>query len=127
MQPDDTIKTIISIPDQLKRLGSISVYKLLENIGYFKEFDKISEKNIYEFLLNDSDYSDKWLIYSEDKRTDSGYYFKQDIDGSYVVGYFSDNKYANVQKYKNKLEACAAFIKKEIEEIRGNENKPMME
>jgi hypothetical protein len=39
-------------------------------------------------------------------------------EGKYIVGYFPKNEDLNEIEYSDSKEACAAFIKKEIEEIR---------
>ena len=55
---------------------------------------------------------------SEDKRTTSGWYFIQYEKGNYIVGYFPSNADMKAIEFVDIKEACAAFIKKEIEDIR---------
>jgi uracil-DNA glycosylase len=58
-----------------------------------------------------------WLNLSEGKRSDSGWYFRQIDNCKYVVGYFSPKGNLEITEYLNEIEACAAFIKREIEAI----------
>ena len=58
--------------------------------------------------------------YFSDKRTSSGWYIRLNDEELYEVGYFdikADHDRNRVQ-YENAINACAAFIKHEIESIR---------
>lgn len=95
-----------------------SMFFLLKNTGYFENYNEIREKDIYKELLKYPSLIEKWLKLSEDKRASSGNYFI-DIDNEiYVVGFISEEKKTNQKTYSDPFEACASFIKKEIEKIR---------
>ena len=78
----------------------------------------ISEGDIFEELTQHMECMDQWLSWSEDKRSSSGWYFRQNANGKYIVGYFPFQENLKATEYFGKTEACSAFIKREIEEIR---------
>ena len=94
------------------------MYSLLKDSGYFNTYNDIQELDLLSALSEHPEVINDWLLLSENKRTDSGYYFKQVKSGNYVVGFFSQNEGSKHNEYDNVQKACAAFIKKEIEEIR---------
>lgn len=115
-----TITDVIGIPRQFKEFENVTFNSLLKETGYFDVYDKISVKVIRDALRADSDRVIDWLQLSEDKRSDAGWYFCRGDKGDYYeVGYFSlkANDIPSV-KYSDSTEACAAFIKHEIEKIR---------
>jgi len=59
-------------------------------------------------------------LHSEDKRSNSVWYFQQENEETFVVGFFDrkNSKMNQLIKYTDRIEACAAFIKREIEDIR---------
>lgn len=114
---NEIIHNILSIPERFKRANNISVNDLLKETGYFQKYESVTEENIKEILLVNYEYIDVWSSYSEDKRSESGYYFKYD-NNNYVVGYLDKSGKVSEKRYSEKVDACASFIKSEIEEIR---------
>jgi hypothetical protein len=111
------IKNIIFLPKRFSE-GNTSIYSLLKESGYFEQHNQISETDIFEELLQHLECIEQWISLSDDKRCSSGWYFKQADNGRYIVGYFPPKGNLNTSEYNNKIEACAAFIKREIEYIR---------
>jgi hypothetical protein len=111
------VKKVINIPKEFNSSGNISVNNLLIQTGYIEVFNQIGKEEIKKELINNPSYISEWLSWSEDKRTTSGWYFKDNENGSYSVGYFSD-KIGKEEIYSDINEACSIFIKNEIEEIR---------
>ena len=61
------------------------------------------------------------MQYADDKRTSSGWYVTLNDEGCYEAGYIADVwTRTNRVRYDNAIDACAAFIKREIEDIRTN-------
>jgi hypothetical protein len=119
MNIEDVIQKIISLPKVFNDLSDVSIFELIKETGYFQMHDQILEQNIREELNRHPEYVKEWLNYSEDKRSDSGYYFKQDDRDNYVVGYYDKkNRKQPKRIYTNQIEACASFVKNEIEDIR---------
>ena len=99
--------------------GSMSTYELVRQTGYLEVYDEISEAGIRDTLARYPECADQWISYSEDKRTTSGWYIKQEED-AYKVGYLSPKGAKEIEiRYANRSDACAAFIKHELEDIRG--------
>jgi hypothetical protein len=117
MKKSAIIKDIIFLPKRFSE-GNTSIYALLKESGYFELHNAISEADIFENLTHHLECIDGWLSLSEDKRSSSGWYFKQDDNGKYIVGYFPLKENLVIAEYLDEVEACAAFIKREIEDIR---------
>ena len=119
MKKSCIITNIIFLPKEFSR-GDSSIYSLLKDSGYFELYHKICEADILKNLTQHLECVDEWLSLSEDKRSDSGWYFKQNDNGKYIVGYFPPKENLETHEYLDKIEACAAFIKREIEDIRNS-------
>jgi hypothetical protein len=117
MKKSTIIKDIIFLPKRFFEVNT-SIYTLLKKSGYFELHNQINEADIIEQLTQHLECIDGWLRLSENKRSSSGWYFKQDDNSKYVVGYFPLKENLGVTEYLDKVEACAAFIKREIEDIR---------
>jgi hypothetical protein len=117
MNKNDTVKEIIFIPKNLYESGNISIYSLLEKSGYFESRNQISEVDIYNELVGHPNCVHQWLRWSDDKRTNSGWYFKQNESGKYIVGYFSPDTNLKRVEYDDIARACAVFIKMEIDSV----------
>jgi hypothetical protein len=114
----DTVIDLIHIPRKFEDFGNVSMYSLLRDSGYFEAHNQISESTIREALRAHPDMVDEWIRFSEDKRTNAGWYFRP-TDRGYQVGYFSRAQSCiKSTEYRDRTEACAVFIKNEIEEIR---------
>jgi hypothetical protein len=117
MDIKNTINDLIQLPRRFKEIGKISVYTLLKNSGYFEEFESISEEAIARELTDCPDCLKNWKQFSDDKRSD-GWYLKYN-GGKYGVGYRSPSGGGiDFEQYPSEVMACAAFIKKEMDEIR---------
>ncbi len=113
------IEKIIHLPRLFKSLGNRSMYLLLRDTGYFEITDQIYEENISQALKQYPECINEWKILSDDKRASSGWYFKELDHGKYIVGYFDLKRKNNPEvEFSEIREACAFFIKQEIEDIR---------
>lgn len=108
---------ITHVPRNLHRLNSVSIYTLLKESGYFETHSLVSIGDIRAALELEPRCVEEWLVYSEDKRCDSGWYFMQTEKNKYVVDYYPPGDKAYIT-YDDPLDACAAFIMKEIEDIK---------
>ena len=116
----DIVKQIVTLPRTFHSLGNVSIFILLEATGYFELHDQISEDDIRTALLCCPECVQEWMQYCSDKRTSSGWYIRLNDEELYEIGYFdikADHDTNRVQ-YKDAIDACAAFIKHEIESIR---------
>ena len=106
---------VIGMPRQFSIRGDISIYKILEQSGYFENHVAITASEIRKALRAKPGSIQFWLQYSEDKRTSGGWYFKYNDDGSFSIG---NLKGEPETLFLDGIDACAEYIKKEIEEIR---------
>jgi hypothetical protein len=119
MDVSDIADQIVALPRVFHERGNVSPFSLLKSTGYFKAHHHISAAEIRAALLRSPESVREWMEYSEDKRTTSGWYVKQNDDRRYEVGYFAeDGDYHNRVQYSDRIDACVSFIKHEIEEIR---------
>jgi hypothetical protein len=112
------LKAFLPLAEKLFARGNVSINVLLKETGYFEVHSQINEANISNELKKHPEYINHWLNWSNNKRTNSGWFFKQENNGKYVVGYSPEKPDLNHFEYSDLPEACAAFIKLEIEEIR---------
>ena len=119
MKINDVATKLIYIPQDLKKIGNISFYDLLKRTGYFELHKRVNENIICRALEVNIECISEWITYSEDKRCSSGWYIKKESNDNYLVGYYPHNDKKHTNKiFSNRIEACASFIKHEIEEIR---------
>lgn len=119
MEQNDMLAQIVTLPQTFHKLGNVSIFALLEATGYFRLHDQISEEDIRTALLGCPDCIEEWMQYAEDKRTSSGWYVTLNDEGCYETGYIAEvRSRRNRVQYDNAIDACAAFIKHEIEDIR---------
>lgn len=111
---------IVTIPRRMHS-DDKSPFALLKETGYFELHDQVSVDDIRNALVRDPASVQEWMQYIDDQRCSSSWYFVLNDDGLYEVGFFDSNTdpaYSNQLLYENAMEACAAFIKHEIEDIR---------
>ena len=110
---------IVRIPRTIQATDGVSVYDLVARSGYFEQHEGVSESVIRKRLSALPELIGEWLSYSEDKRVGSGWYFRAVTSDLYEVGYYDGATGEQSRKtYAAKFEACAKFIKEEVEDIR---------
>ena len=117
MKINDTIDGLINIPRRFNSVGNMSIYNLLKETGYFEIHDQISVKNILNVLAQYSECVEDWIVYSENQRCSPCWYIKPQDDQKYVVGFYEEGNHTETE-YSDRLEACAIYIKHEIESTR---------
>lgn len=112
---DKLIDDIIHLPSEFKK-SNISLFDLLQNSGYFENHNNIKEYDIAKALISNPECIQSWLLWSDDKRS-YGWYFKECGNKKFLVGFYPENvNYPDIT-YENVFDACASFIKKEIDSI----------
>jgi spore coat polysaccharide biosynthesis protein SpsF (cytidylyltransferase family) len=113
-----TGEAVARLPRTFLSRGDLSAYGLLEQSGYFDRHAEVTSHLLLEVLSGDSLLVDDWLAFSENKRTSSGWYFREEPAG-FTVGFVSDaGRTVDQHSYTDRVEACAEFIKKEVEHMR---------
>jgi hypothetical protein len=114
----ETITGLIRLPRDFNRLRDVSIYSLLQDTGYFEVHGQITEDGIRHALVGEPVCVEEWLCFSADKRTSAGWFFRKGPRG-YQVGYFpAERTHDQTVDYSDGAAACAAFVKREIEDIR---------
>lgn len=118
MNIENTITDLIHLPRNFDSQGDASIYSLLREVGYFDLHDQVTESAIQKRLREYPDLVREWMDFSEGKRVSAGWFFQEGPNG-YQVGYSpeSNNSHLPVD-YSDAVAACAAFIKREAEDIR---------
>lgn len=113
-----TVEAVARLPRTFHSRGDLSAYAILEQSGYFDRHADVTPDMLAAILGSDPSLVDEWLAFSENKRTSSGWYFRQGATG-FTVGFVGDagNK-VDESNYTDPIEACAKFIKGEVEEMR---------
>ena len=111
---------IIAIPRKF-HIRDISIFDLLEETGYLELHNEVSVSDIRNALERELACVQEWMQYSEDQRCSSAWYFTLNDEGLYETSYFDIKAVPNTTnrvQYENAIDACAAFIKHQIESIR---------
>jgi hypothetical protein len=113
------LEQIATLPRRFQSLANVSMFSLVEAIGYFGFHHQISEADIRAALTRCPKCIREWMQSSEDKRTSGGWYLTHIDEGCYEVGYVTER--GELQQrvaYNDRTDSCAAFIKHELENIR---------
>lgn len=116
MDKNQVISNVCRLCVDYKTVGKMSINDWVRASGWLLHRGSISLDDIKAFLKAAPELVDGWLLYSEDKRCDSGWYFTNDeMPGYFAVGHFGSNTgMTDVTKYRDSVEACANFILKEF-------------
>jgi hypothetical protein len=110
---------LITLPQRFQSLGNVSIFSLVDATGYFGLHDQISQADIRAALVRCPECVHGWFQYSEDKRIPSGWFLAENDEGCYETGFIVDAcTRTNRMQYDNAIDACAAFIKHELEDMR---------
>lgn len=114
------VNEIATLATKFYKLKNKSMNDLLAETGYFNLFNQISEEKIKHELAKYPESIYYWILWSENKRTDQGWYLSIDNtkDKDYRVGYYRNGNLIKEDFFIDKESACASFIKNEIEDIR---------
>jgi hypothetical protein len=117
MNESAVTNNVVYLIDRLYKSADASIYSLLKASGYFELHKQINKEEIYYMLVDHPGCIGQWLTWSESKRTASGWYIRKGENGNYFVGHHPRGDMTE-REYHDVSEACAAFIKAEIEDIR---------
>jgi hypothetical protein len=122
MSLDPNVKKIalalIHLPRNFRDLENKSIYTLLKESGYFEAHDRVPESAIRDVLLDFPECVREWAMFSEDKRTSYGWFWRRRAKGRHEIGCQpKSGDTAQLIEYLDETDACAAFIKREVDEI----------
>jgi hypothetical protein len=113
------IARLLKMPRDFHQLGNMSFYDLLRHSGYCDLHQKITETDIAREITAQRNYLDEWMQYSENKRTNGGWYIAKRGDGSWELGQMAvaSSEKAGIS-FSDPISAIAAFVKREAESVR---------
>ncbi len=115
MDIENIIQNIIRIPRDYYQQNR-SKLTLVQESGYFDQYDQITEELIFEALQKEPEYVDEWIQWSDDQRVSEGWYIKIENGENFVARFSTKGEYReSITKYPDIKTACAAFIKHQIE------------
>lgn len=117
---DDIITRIVLMPIMTRLFDdfrNISNVEFLKQSGYYSGYDNITEDLIRQKLFQFPECINEWMIWEGDLRTNNGFYFVETAIG-WGVGYQGAKYDFPLKHYTRQIDACAWFIKHDIEDIR---------
>ncbi len=120
MSIESTLNDLIQLPRNFSVCRDASIHSLLQESGYFAVHKAVTEDAIHDALREHPELVSDWIDFSDSKRASSGWFLRRGATG-YQVGHYSDHEPV---EYLDELTACAAFIKREIEDIRTDGHRP---
>jgi hypothetical protein len=112
---ENCIERICNLPLDYK-ITDKSAYELAKESKFAELHTRISVQDIKEYLLRKIDLIDKWVMWSEDKRT-WGYYLSITPHKSLIGELDRNAKLVFEKSFSNNVDACAEFILMEISSI----------
>lgn len=100
--------------------GDVTMAGLLRESGYFNTPHTVTESALNEALRANPACVDDWLLWSENKRTTSGWFLRRLGPTTYEVDCIPARNDLR-REFSDPLEACAAFIQHEVEAVRMGE------
>ena len=82
-----------------------------------QRYNQITEEALKKIIEEDLQIIESWIGWSADKRTNKGWFFLLNDEGNPVVRYYPTED-LETSDYSSLPEACAKFIKEEMEEVR---------
>lgn len=113
-QRDAIVTRVCDMPVQLKARGNVSMMQLLLESGFIESSEVLTPRAVSDYLSQHEHLVEAWTMLSQDKRSSSGWYFKELSDGSYEVGYYPDGPRFS---FSDRVQACAEFIVRECHSI----------
>ncbi len=105
------------MPAEFHRRGDVSIVTLVAESGYKYIDGLLAAEQIKQHLTAHPRLVDDWAAYSRDKRSSNGWYF-EDGDSPSIGYYDATAGRSHKQMFPDRLEACAEFIRHELEAIR---------
>lgn len=118
MSSKQQIIQILSLPEVFYEPGNNKSFKkLLEETEYLKISEQIDEKDFLEAMKENPKFITTWINWSDNKRSASGWFIKENENNEYVVSFFPQKDGIKNFKTNDIKMACAFFIKMELESL----------
>jgi hypothetical protein len=103
----DLVKILAIGHDTSMRGEGISLHEAISRSNYVNLRNKFDYKNLIQIIEINRDLITEWELYSMDKRTEGGFYLKDDEIGSVDVGC--------IERISNKPELVAKYVIRELD------------
>jgi hypothetical protein len=90
---------------------------LVSATGYERHRKTISVDEIRQALAERPELADEWIDYSADRRVTQGWYYRPVSTGEFEVGYAGVATEGREHVFGDKLQACAEFVIRELDDI----------
>ncbi len=110
MDVDTLLHHVCCLPREFN-LQDKSPIGLLKEAGFFEAPDVVTPEAVVTPLRGDPTLINDWLLWSDNKSTSSGWYFRKDGQ----VGFYPSGP---VFYFRDIVIACAEFIVRELDEFR---------
>ena len=112
---DMMIEKVCRIPVEFKSAGTRSVNDLVKESGYLENTAFLTVESVESCLRKHPGLANAWLQYSEDKRTDAGWYLRRIGEGTeYEMGRLQTGERA---EFADQVRAAAEFVIREVRSI----------
>ena len=115
MNKDKVVSNICTLSINYRTVADKSINDWVKDSGWFLFKKDITTNDIKEYLISSPKLIDNWLTYSDNKRTNGWYFFYNNKDGLYIVGFLDMKpgiKPARMieTSYTDPVEACSQYI-----------------
>ena len=121
--PDDRaaiLEAIYSLPVVFRLRGTASLMRLVRETGYPGRRSELGVEDIRSGIAERAGIIAVWQEYSAEKDADWGWYFQGPYQGLYLTGSRTRSLESPINT-RDPAEACACFIKAELDSIMGYE------
>ena len=114
MDKKTVVRNIVNLANDQYRRDDISFYQFFLDSGYLTLQEEISIDDIKEELRRCPYLVESWFNYSDDQRISSGWYVRKESENTYIIGRVESD---SITTYTDDIEACAKFVKLQIEDM----------
>jgi hypothetical protein len=118
LTPTATLEAICRMPEDFTRRGDVSMVTLLKESRHLNSPDQLTEEVLRQYMRAHPEIIDSWTGLSEDQRASKCWYVLRpewaELGGSWIVGFHPGGPR---ESYSNGVDACAAFIKRYVEDL----------
>jgi len=119
MNRNEIASAIARLPLELQLCpDGLSTSEYIRRCLYPEIREAVDVVSLKYVLSQDLSLVDLWLVYSSDKRTGSGWFFRRTTNNLFEVGHYNaSGHYDQSSVFDSSLDACAVYIKHEVDEI----------
>lgn len=114
---NEFVDDVVSLAARYREQEALSIHEMLKRTGYSERRAFLTVEAIRKVLARSPEYLREWLDYSADKRSNGGWYIRVENGGFEVGNLDSAGCVAERRSYSDPEEACAAFIRHELEQV----------